>query len=68
MLEERAFARGILSVAAGEFPGVFESYFGDWMTLGALCLISGMAGSQQGWREAPYSVCPAGFERHCIPA
>ena len=61
MLEERALARGILSVAAGEFPAGFENAFGDWMTAGTLCLISGMAGSQQGWREAPYCACPAGF-------
>ncbi|MDP2452171.1 MAG: 2-dehydro-3-deoxygalactonokinase [Polaromonas sp.] len=61
VLEERALARGILSVAAGEFPAVFENAFGDWMTAGTLCLISGMAGSQQGWREAPYCACPAGF-------
>lgn len=25
------------------------------------CLISGMAGSRQGWVEAPYCPCPAGF-------
>ena len=25
------------------------------------CLISGMAGSKQGWVEAPYCACPAGF-------
>lgn len=61
VLAERALARGILSVAAGDFPAVFEATFGDWMTAGTLCLISGMAGSQQGWREAPYCACPAGF-------
>ena len=44
--EERAFARGILTIDAGGFPAVFESCFGDWMTLDALCLIAGMAGSQ----------------------
>jgi 2-dehydro-3-deoxygalactonokinase len=60
-LEERAFPRGILTVGAGEFPGVFDNCFGDWMTPGTLCLISGMAGSKQGWREAPYCACPAGF-------
>jgi 2-keto-3-deoxy-galactonokinase len=32
------------------------------MTPGTLCLISGMAGSKQGWREAPYCACPAGFD------
>ena len=61
VLEERHFARGILTVAAGGFPDVFESSFGDWMTPGTLCLIAGMAGSRQGWREAPYCACPAGF-------
>ncbi|CAN7173993.1 2-dehydro-3-deoxygalactonokinase [Polaromonas sp. LjRoot131] len=61
-LDERAFPRGILTVEAGGFPDVFQSCFGDWMTPGTLCLISGMAGSKQGWREAPYCACPAGFD------
>lgn len=62
VLEERAFQRGILTVAAGEFPAVFDSCFGDWVRAGArACLISGMAGSKQGWVEAPYCACPAGF-------
>ena len=60
--QERTFARGILSVEPGAFPSVFESCFGDWMSPDALCLISGMAGSQQGWLEAPYCPCPAGFD------
>ena len=60
--EERVFARGILTVEPGGFPSVFESCFGDWMTPDALCLISGMAGSQQGWLEAPYCPCPTGFD------
>ena len=29
---------------------------------GSVCLISGMAGSRQGWVEAPYVACPAGPE------
>ena len=60
--EERTFARGILTVEPGGFPSVFESCFGDWMTPDTLCLLSGMAGSQQGWLEAPYCFCPAGFD------
>jgi 2-dehydro-3-deoxygalactonokinase len=32
------------------------------MTADTLCLVSGMAGSRQGWREAPYCPCPSGFE------
>ena len=70
VLEERASAQGILHVPAGQFATVFEANFGDWMKHGAtfssenpcLTLISGMAGSQQGWVEAPYRACPAGFE------
>ncbi len=59
--EERSDACGILAVPAGGFPAVFEQLFGDWMReSGARCLISGMAGSKQGWVEAPYCACPAG--------
>jgi len=62
VLESREFPRGILTVAPGQFESVFHELFGDWMQAeGALCLISGMAGSRQGWQEAPYCPCPAGF-------
>ncbi|MBC5765911.1 2-dehydro-3-deoxygalactonokinase [Ramlibacter albus] len=59
VLEQRQSARGILSVAAGEFPAVLRELCGDWLAAGRLCLISGMAGSRQGWLEAPYCECPA---------
>ncbi len=60
---ERSFARGILTVAPGEFATVFEACFGDWTRAGSpFCLITGMAGSQQGWMQAPYCRCPAGFD------
>lgn len=58
---ERSFARGILTVRADHFPTVFEECFGDWMSPGVLCLMSGMVGSRHGWQEAPYCPCPAGF-------
>jgi len=62
VLEERSLPRGILTVPAGGFPAVFEEACGDWMKApGALALICGMAGSRQGWLEAPYCPCPAGF-------
>ena len=61
VIEERSFARGMLTIEKGHFPAVFESCFGDWILPGTFCLISGMAGSQQGWAEAPYCPCPAGF-------
>ena len=62
VLDSREFSRGILTVPPGQFQAVFNEHFGDWMQApGALCLISGMAGSRQGWQEAPYCPCPAGF-------
>ena len=62
VLESREFARGILSVPPGQFEAVFQELFGDWLQApDALCLIAGMAGSRQGWQEAPYCPCPAGF-------
>ena len=63
VLEERSFDRGIMTVPAGGFASVFEACFADWISAsGTLCLISGMAGSRQGWIEAPYCECPAGFD------
>jgi 2-dehydro-3-deoxygalactonokinase len=64
VLEEKTAPRGILTVPAGQFVAVFESLFAAWMEpAGRLCLISGMAGSQQGWAEAPYEACPAGLQQ-----
>ena len=61
VLEEKSAALGILNVPNGDFAGAFAAQFGDWMKPpDALCLISGMAGSRQGWSEAPYASCPAG--------
>lgn len=63
VIEERSFPRGILTIPAGGFAAVFDDLFGDWMKApDTLCLIAGMAGSQQGWIEAPYCACPAGAE------
>jgi 2-dehydro-3-deoxygalactonokinase len=60
-LQERSFPRGILTVPSGGFPAALQECFGDWLAPDVLCLISGMAGSKQGWREAPYCACPAGL-------
>jgi 2-dehydro-3-deoxygalactonokinase len=63
VLEERASARGVQSVAPGGFAAVFDEHFGAWArTPDTLCLVSGMAGSQQGWLHAPYCECPAAFD------
>ena len=62
VLEELSAPDGILSVPAGGFEAVFAKHFGRWQqTTGALALIAGMAGSRQGWQEAAYCPCPAGF-------
>jgi 2-dehydro-3-deoxygalactonokinase len=63
VLEEKSAPLGILNVPHGDSAGVFASLFADWMKpAGSVCLISGMAGSRQGWVEAPYVACPAGPE------
>ena len=61
-LEERSLPRGILSVPAGGFPAVLQETCGAWLDdPSTLVLVSGMAGSRQGWIEAPYCHCPAGL-------
>ena len=62
VLDEKSAPLGILNVPGGDFAGTFASLFAEWMRpAGSLCLISGMAGSRQGWVEAPYVACPAGL-------
>ena len=62
VVDEHSMPRGILTVAAGEFPHVLEAATARWPQRGGmLCLLSGMVGSRQGWMEAPYCACPAGF-------
>ena len=61
VLDTRHSDQGILKVTPGEFPQVLRSLCGDWLDHPrVLCLISGMAGSAQGWQLAPYCPCPAG--------
>jgi len=53
---------GILRVEGGAFGPWFDIMVGEWIaTHGVLPIIlSGMIGSRQGWKEAPYARCPAG--------
>jgi 2-dehydro-3-deoxygalactonokinase len=53
---------GILRVEGGAFGPWFDTMVGEWIaTHGVLPIIlSGMIGSRQGWKEAPYAKCPAG--------
>jgi 2-dehydro-3-deoxygalactonokinase len=48
---------GILSVEPGGHAGVLKSLIGHWLP--APVVMSGMIGSRQGWKEAPYAACPA---------
>lgn len=63
VISQRSAPRGILSVENAGFTSAWHELCGDWLTSGArLCLMSGMVGSRQGWIEAPYVACPAGFD------
>jgi 2-dehydro-3-deoxygalactonokinase len=60
VLDKRESKSGILSVKPGGFPDEISKIAGDWLDAGEkLVVISGMAGSKQGWAEAPYLACPA---------
>ena len=62
VLRRRAGGPGIMKVASGAFEAALEAFCGDWIAAHpqAQLIASGMIGSQQGWREAPYCPCPAG--------
>jgi 2-dehydro-3-deoxygalactonokinase len=59
VLQRRAFDVGIRGVPPGSHHALVQRHFGDWLqTPDARCLICGMAGSREGWVEAPYRACP----------
>ncbi|HMK79711.1 MAG TPA: 2-dehydro-3-deoxygalactonokinase [Xanthobacteraceae bacterium] len=72
ILERLTDGPGILKVEHGAFGKMEQGAFGAWLdsmiggwiaTHGVVpVLLSGMIGSRQGWREAPYARCPAGAE------
>ncbi len=61
LIEERRQPWGLLHLPEGGFAAALKGVAGDWLdAMPALPLIaSGMVGSAQGWREAPYASCPA---------
>lgn len=63
VLDRIATADGIMAANGRSFPTIFETVAGPWLAAnpGAPALASGMIGSRQGWIEAPYAACPAGF-------
>lgn len=62
VLAEKSAPLGILKVPNGDFAAVFREVCGDWLAPSRPAIASGMIGSRQGWVEAPYAACPAGFE------
>jgi 2-dehydro-3-deoxygalactonokinase len=59
VIESRSDPRGAGRLAPDQFREVLKDVAGDWLNDGLPVLIAGMAGSQQGWIEAPYAFCPA---------
>jgi 2-dehydro-3-deoxygalactonokinase len=60
--DKRSAPLGILSVQDNRFAEALEGQIGDWLDAGeAPVVMSGMIGSRQGWKEAPYAQCPAGL-------
>ena len=59
-IDRRSAPGGIMTVKDGRFTEALLSLVGDWMDNHPCPLIaSGMIGSRQGWKEAPYLDCPA---------
>lgn len=61
LIDERRQPWGLLHLPEGGFAAALTGAAGDWLqAMPALPLIaSGMVGSAQGWREAPYASAPA---------
>jgi 2-dehydro-3-deoxygalactonokinase len=63
LIESRASSAGIMHVAGGQFEEALRELCADWLQCGRYpVLASGMIGSRNGWREAPYLRCPAGLD------
>ncbi len=61
ILERREGGPGIMKAEHSAFEAALEAFCGDWIAAHpqAQLVASGMIGSKQGWREAPYCPCPA---------
>ncbi|MEO8741013.1 MAG: 2-dehydro-3-deoxygalactonokinase [Casimicrobiaceae bacterium] len=61
LVSERSAPLGIQRVTDGNFANALATLCGGAIPDGMPLLASGMIGSRQGWVEAPYCACPAGF-------
>ena len=51
-----------MAVQGGRFGEALLALCGDWIhRFNCPLIASGMVGSRQGWKEAPYLACPAGL-------
>jgi 2-dehydro-3-deoxygalactonokinase len=62
VLADKSAPLGILKVPDGDFAAVFRDVCGEWLARPLPAIACGMIGSRQGWVEAPYAACPAGFD------
>lgn len=70
LLERRHSPLGISSVREREFSVALDSVLSDWHgesnsrtdSIQIPILLCGMVGSRQGWRETPYTPCPASLD------
>jgi 2-dehydro-3-deoxygalactonokinase len=59
--DRRTALRGLVNVPDNRFADTLREEIGPWLAAGEdHVLLSGMIGSRQGWKEAPYVPCPAG--------
>jgi 2-dehydro-3-deoxygalactonokinase len=58
--DRRETLRGLLNVPDSRYADTLRDEIGPWLAGGENhVLLSGMVGSRQGWKEAPYLPCPA---------
>ncbi|MEN3379610.1 MAG: 2-dehydro-3-deoxygalactonokinase [Hyphomicrobiales bacterium] len=64
VIARNADGPGILRVEGGAFGPWFDTMVGAWVAMHGVLpvILSGMIGSRQGWKEAPYAACPAGVD------
>jgi 2-dehydro-3-deoxygalactonokinase len=63
VLDTREGGRGILAVGRAGFEAELQAFLAPWLPARETpqIILSGMIGSNQGWREAAYVRCPAGL-------
>ena len=62
IVSEHSAPLGVQKVAAGGFAEALRVLCGGEVPVDVPLIASGMIGSRQGWIEAPYCECPAGFQ------